>query len=115
MTYCIRPDEIAFLIKPSSFDDKGTWTGDISTAIAMHKDNTLSKEDMAHLIDLVSLLGAFMEVIQYDDYVYDTVEERRNELINQATKDEPPNYEEVEGTEGKVLRLTAFTKTEGSA
>lgn len=115
MTYTVKPDEIAFLIKPVEFDDKGNWSGEIATAIAMHKDSTIKKKDLSHLIDLITMLGAFLDVMNYDDYVYDTVEERRNDIIDLEMKKRPPIYEEVEGTEGKVIRLTAFTKTEGNA
>ena len=38
MTYTIKPDEIAFLIKPVEFDKHGNWSGEIATAVAMHKN-----------------------------------------------------------------------------
>ena len=115
MTYTVRPDEIAFLIKPVEFDKHGNWSGEIATAVAMHKDSTIKKEELSHLVDLVTLINAFLDVMNYDDYVYDTVEQHRNDTIELEMKNQPPIYEEVEGTEGKVIRLTAFTKTEGNA
>ena len=115
MTYCLKPDEVAFLIKPTSFDDDGNWTGEIATGIATHKDNTLEKEGMSYLIDLITLMSAFIDVIQYDNYVYKIVEQRRNELVDLETSNKSSMYETVEGTNGKVLKLTAFTKTEGNA
>jgi hypothetical protein len=115
MTYSVKVDEIAFLLKPVGFDKHNNWTGEVATAIAMHEENTIKKEEMSHLVDLVTMLGAFIDVMQYDDYVFETVEHRRNEMIDLEMKNRPPIYEEVEGTEGKVIRLTAFTKTEGNA
>ena len=115
MTYTVRPDEIAFLIKPVEFDKHGNWSGEIATAVAMHKDSAIKKKELSHLVDLVTLINAFLDVMNYDDYVYDTVEQHRNDTIELEMKNQPPIYEEVEGTEGKVIRLTAFTKTEGNA
>jgi len=115
VTYTVRPDEIAFLIKPVEFDKHGNWSGEIATAVAMHKDSAIKKKELSHLVDLVTLINAFLDVMNYDDYVYDTVEQHRNDTIELEMKNQPPIYEEVEGTEGKVIRLTAFTKTEGNA
>ena len=42
------------------------------------------------------------------------LEEKRNELIG-VDNDRTTEYEEVEGTNGKVVRLTRFTKTQGNA
>jgi len=115
MTYQIKDNEVAFVLKPLEYDEDGNWTGDLSTAIALHPDNTLNKIDLAQMINLVTLLGAFLEVSQYDEYVYDTVEAERNRLIDLDMAEESDIYEEVEGTGGKVVRLTAFTKTQGNA
>tara|TARA_R110000782_G_C14729467_1_gene405022 strand:+ start:589 stop:936 length:348 start_codon:yes stop_codon:yes gene_type:complete len=115
MTYEVKGNEIAFVIKPVEFDEEGNWTGELSTAIAIHPDNKLNKMDLAEMLDLVTLLGAFLEVSQYDDYVYDTVEAERNRLIGLDTVGVSDTYEEVEGTNGKVVRLTIHTKTKGSA
>ena len=59
-------------------------------------------------------MGAFLELAQYDQDLYNLVEERRNELVGYEEED-LPLYEKVEGTDGKVLKLTRFTKTQGSA
>ena len=115
MAYSIKDNEVAFIIRPVSFDEDNVWSGDLSTAIAVHEDSTLNADDLSCLIELVTLLSAFIDVIQYDEYVYDAVDERRNEMMELEFGKAPPIYEEVEGTEGKVLKLTIHTKTEGSA
>ena len=115
MSYKIEGNEVAFILKPLEYDKNGDWTGELSTGIALHPDNTLNKTDLAQMINLVTLLGAFLEVSQWDDYVYDTVEAERNRLIDLDMQEQSDIYEEVEGTGGKVLRLTAFTKTQGIA
>lgn len=59
-------------------------------------------------------MGAFLHKAQLDDDLYEEVESYRND---QMGVDNPleKRYEEVEGTDGKVLKLTRFTKTLGSA
>ena len=47
--------------------------------------------------------------------LYNLVEEHRNELVGYENEEDAPLYEKVEGTDGKVLKLTRFTKTQGSA
>tara|TARA_R110001599_G_scaffold14355_7_gene62694 strand:- start:924 stop:1103 length:180 start_codon:yes stop_codon:yes gene_type:complete len=59
-------------------------------------------------------MGTFLEMAQTDEDLYDLVEEKRNELIG-VDNDRTKEYEEVEGTNGKVVRLTRFTKTQGNA
>jgi len=115
VAYTVKANEIAFIIRPVTFDKENKWSGDISTAIAMHEDSNLEADDISYLVDLVTLLSAFIDVIQYDEYVYDTVDERRTEMIELEFGKTPPIYEEVEGTDGKVIKLTIHTKTEGNA
>jgi len=59
-------------------------------------------------------MGTFLEMTQEDEDLYNEVEERRNENLA-IDKREQKVYEEVEGTDGKVLRLTKYTKTFGNA
>jgi hypothetical protein len=50
--------------------------------------------------------------------LYNMVEEHRNELIglkDEEEEEDQPMYEKVEGTDGKILKLTRFTKTQGNA
>ena len=74
----------------------------------------LNPEDTSYLVHLATMMGAFLELAQYDQDLYNLVEERRNELVGYEEED-LPLYEKVEGTEGKVLKLTRFTKTQGNA
>jgi hypothetical protein len=59
-------------------------------------------------------MATFLEVAQDDEDLYTIVEERRNALMG---LDNPLQnmYEEVEGTDGKVVKLTKYTKTLGEA
>ena len=112
--YVIGKDEVALVLKPCSFDGKGNWTGELNTGLVVGELNLLSPEDTSYLVHLATMMGAFLELAQYDQDLYNLVEERRNELVGYEEED-LPLYEKVEGTDGKVLKLTRYTKTQGSA
>jgi hypothetical protein len=101
-------------LKPCSFDGKGNWTGELNTGLVVGELNLLNPEDTSYLVHLATMMGAFLELAQYDQDLYNLVEERRNELVGYEEED-LPLYEKVEGTDGKVLKLTRYTKTQGSA
>jgi hypothetical protein len=109
----IEEDEVALILKPASFDEEG-WTGELSTGLLVGELKKLHMEDAAYLVHLATLMGAFLHKAQLDDDLYEEVESYRND---QMGVDNPleKRYEEVEGTDGKVLKLTRFTKTLGSA
>ena len=109
----IEEDEVALILKPASFDEQG-WTGELSTGLLVGELKNLHMEAAAYLVHLATLMGAFLHKAQLDDDLYEEVESYRND---QMGVDNPleKRYEEVEGTDGKVLKLTRFTKTLGSA
>ena len=113
--YKIGADEVSLVLKPCSFDGKGKWTGELNTGLVVGEQNLLSPEDVSYLVHLATLMGAFLELAQRDEDLYAMVEEHRNELVGYDDGEEEPLYEKVEGTEGKVLKLTRFTKTQGNA
>ena len=112
--YKIGADEVSLVLKPCSFDGKGKWTGELNTGLVVGEQNLLSPEEVSSLVHLATLMGAFLELAQRDEDLYAMVEEHRNELVGYDSEEEPL-YERVEGTEGKVLKLTRFTKTQGNA
>ena len=119
--YKIEKDEIAIVLRPTELDDKGNWvSGELATGVAMHPDAGFSDNTFRQLIDIVTLMGAFLEASQHDDYIYDTVADIRDELLgghlDAIVDEEKANmYEVVDGTDNKVVRLTPHTKTKGSA
>ena len=112
--YKIGADEVSLVLKTCSFDGKGKWTGELNTGLVVGEQNLLSPEYVSYLVHLATLMGAFLELAQRDEDLYAMVEEHRNELVGYDSEEEPL-YERVEGTEGKVLKLTRFTKTQGNA
>ena len=115
MTRTIEEDEVALILSPVEFDKKGAWTGELATGLIVGENNKMCVEDLAYLIHLATLMGAFLELAQHDQDLYTMVEEHRNELVGYEEEEDTPLYEKVEGTEGKVLKLTRFTKTQGNA
>jgi hypothetical protein len=118
MKYVIGDDEVALVLKPCSFDGKGKWTGEMNTGLVVGEPKLLDTEDTAYVMHLATLMGAFLELAQHDDMLYNMVEEHRNELIglkDEEEEEDQPMYEKVEGTDGKILKLTRFTKTQGNA
>ena len=117
MKYVIGDDEVALVLKPCSFNKGGKWSGEMNTGLVVGQIKLLSSEDVSYVVHLATLMGAFLELAQHDEELYNAVEEHRNELIGveYQIQEENPLYEKVEGTEGKVLKLTRFTKTQGNA
>lgn len=123
--YKINKDEIAIVLRPTELSDKGdiAGEGDLHTAVAVHPDTILSDKAVNFLLDIATLMGAFLAVAQEDDYVNEVVSNARDKLLTENFEEDDEDsfmmsgdlYEEVEGTDGKVVRLTPFTKTEGSA
>ena len=67
---------------------------------------------MAHIMNIATMMSAFLDVASEHPDIYDLVEEHRNHLMGIDEEEE----EELEVTrEGNVYTLNAWTKTEGSA
>ena len=109
----IQDDEVAIILSPASFDENG-WTGDLSTGLLVGELKMLSLDGLSYFIHLATLMGAFLKMAQDDEDLYSMVEDYRNDEMGLDNSIEN-SYEEVEGTDGKVLKLTRFTKTVGNA
>ena len=103
----IQDDEVAIILSPASFDENG-WTGDLSTGLLVGELKMLSLDELSYFVHLATLMGAFLKMAQDDEDLYSMVEMGLDNSIENS-------YEEVEGTDGKVLKLTRFTKTVGNA
>ena len=113
MTRTIEEDEVALILSPVEFDKKGDWTGELATGLIVGENNKMCVEDLAYLIHLATLMGAFLQMAQDDEDLYREVEDYRNEVMG-LDNDVKEMYE-VEGTDGKVVKLNRFTKTLGNA
>jgi len=67
---------------------------------------------MAHIMNVATLMSAFLDVASEHPDVYDLVEEHRDYLMGIEDDEE----EQLEVTrEGNVYRLNTWTKTKGNA
>jgi len=114
MPYTVKDDEVAILLRPASFDTDGEWTGELETGLACGAMVQTDMETMGYLVHLATLMGTFLAMAQDDENLYEAVAERRDYMIS-LDKQNESMYERVEGTDGKVLKLTKWTKTEGNA
>jgi len=119
MPYELGDDEIAFIMKPLSFDADGEWTGRLATGVAVGDNITLSEDTIKDVVALATLISSFLDVVEDDDYIRNKVTEHRDQLLeehlsNYMSEEEPePVYETDQGS--NVIRLTRNTKTKGNA
>ena len=110
MGYTLREDEMAIVIRPQDYEED--WNGDVSIELASSNDSPVPEMVMAHIMNIATMMSAFLDVASEHPDIYDLVEERRNHLMGIDEEEE----EELEVTrEGNVYTLNAWTKTEGSA
>ena len=120
MGYVVKDDEVAILVKPV-FDDEGNWTFEIKTGMTMGKhvgnDPKVGRAVMMAAINMSAAL-AYMQI--YPDFE-DELDDLRHEMLAElfpemyaealAEVDKEMEYE----TDGNVIKLNAWTKTQGNA
>jgi len=111
MPYTLDDDEIAVIIRTASSKDIEDWNGNVTTGIVVGDDFALPQHVLRDLVHVASMFTSAIDVMNYDDYVYDTVMDHRqqvlmNEIENQEIKDE---------NTGEVINFNEFTKTKGNA
>ena len=109
MGHTLRDDELAIVIPPHNYEDE--WDGDCSIELVSSKDSPVPNVFMAHIMNVATLMSAFLDVAAEHPDVYELVEEHRNYLMGIEDEEEP-----LEVTrEGNVYRLNTWTKTKGNA
>ena len=119
MSYELGSDEVAVLVKPV-LDDDGEWTMELRTGITFGADVKGVPGQAA--VDAALTMAAALAFVQdnvdimdyIDEYKHDMLKELYPEQYAEALKE----YEEEEQgykTEGNIITLTAWTKTEGNA
>jgi len=110
MSHTLRDDELAIVIRPNNYEED--WDGDCSIELVTSPDNPVPTIVMAHIMNVATLMSAFLDVASEHPDVYDLVEEHRDYLMGiEDDKEEP-----LEVTrEGNVYRLNTWTKTKGNA
>ena len=108
MGHTLRDDELAIVIRPQNYEED--WDGDCSIELVSSKDNPVPNVVMAHIMNVATMMSAFLDVASEHPDVYDLVEEHRNYLMGIEAE------EELEVTrEGNVYTLNSWTKTKGNA
>lgn len=111
----ISDDEFAIVIKPLNFSGDGTdWSGDVSTGLAMSNESKIPPVVAAHLVDIATLMSAFLDVINDYPDIYEIVADRRDELMGFLDDEEERNRPAV-SKDGNVYTLDIWTKTKGNA
>lgn len=109
MGHTLRDDELAIVIRPQNYEED--WNGDCSIELVSSKDNPVPNVVMAHIMNVATMMSAFLDVASEHPDVYDLVEEHRNYLMGLDDEEE-----ELEVTrEGNVYTLNTWTKTKGNA
>ena len=111
MSHELKVDEVAIVIRPMNYEDD--WDGDVAINLAIAKDSPVPTEVQAHLLNLATMMSAFLDVANDHPDLYELVEERRNFLMDLVDEEEDEELDVVQ--EGNVYTLSKWTKTEGSA
>ena len=110
MGYTLSEDEIAIVIRPQNYEED--WNGDVSIELSASNDSPVPEMVMAHIMNIATMMSAFLDVASEHPDIYDLVEEHRNHLMGVGEEEE----EALEVTrEGNVYTLNAWTKKEGNA
>ena len=120
MGYVVKDDEIAILLKPV-FDEEGNWTFEIKTGMTMGKGvGEHEQAGRALMLAAINMSASLAYLQMYPDFE-DELEDLRHEMLAElfpeiyaeavAEVDKEMQYEK----EGNVIKLNAWTKTQGNA
>ena len=72
MGHTLRDDELAIVIRPQNYEED--WNGDCSIELVSSKDNPVPNVVMAHIMNVATMMSAFLDVASEHPDVYDLVE-----------------------------------------
>jgi len=119
--YRVKSDEVAIVIKPV-IDRDGEWTYELKTGITFGSNLDKYDQEVGHaMIDAAITMSAALAYIQDYPELLDMLDDYKHEMLSEVF---PEQYAEavadVEAEEGyekedNVIRLNAWTKTQGNA
>lgn len=112
MSYKLDSEEVGLIIKPI-MNEAGYWEGDISSAVTLDPSTSLSDEEVNILLDLVTMMSAFLDWSKDNPSVIEEVREHRNRLMEEMFDDDEEEEPEQKGD--NVVSLTRWSKTYGNA
>ena len=118
MGYKLDSDEVAVLIKPI-YNEDGEWVMELKTGITLGKD--VKGEAGQAAVDAAITMAAALAFVQDNDDILDYLDEYKHEILKEMYPNEYAEAlredEEASGytTDGNVIKLNAWTKTQGNA
>jgi len=116
MGYELQDDEVAIIIRPRDYEED--WGGDVAINLVSSKDSPVPIVVMAQVINIATMMSAFIDIASDNPDLYDLVEEHRNYLLgfDPQEEKEDDSGEELEVIRtGNVYTLSKWSKTEGNA
>lgn len=110
----LAPGEMALIIRAINWEDGDDWQGEINTSMIIHPEGDVPKRIKAHMLDVVTMMSAFLSVAEEFPEVYEIVEERRNELMGIDMDEALPDKSVSVTKVGNVYTIDKWTKTEGN-
>tara|TARA_R100001440_G_scaffold32795_2_gene51601 strand:+ start:1002 stop:1337 length:336 start_codon:yes stop_codon:yes gene_type:complete len=111
MGHDLDNDEIAIVISPVDYKDDGSWEGETNVSIAISPEHNLPDPIINGIVDVATMMSAFLDIANEHPDIYQLVKEHRDYLVAMDAEDEKP----VVTREGNVYTLNKWTKTKGSA
>ena len=111
MGHDLDDDEIAIVISPKNYKDVNNWEGETNVSIAISPEHNLPEPIINGIVDVATMMSAFLDLAHEQPYLYAQVKEHRDYLIAMDEENEKP----VVTKEGNVYRLNKWTKTKGNA
>ena len=118
MGYKLGSDEVAVLIKPV-VDEDGEWTMELKTGITFGKDVKGISGQAA--VDAALTSAAALAFVQDNEDIMEYLDEYKHEMLKELYPDQyAESLEEYENDrgytkDGNVIKLNAWTKTQGNA
>jgi len=121
LTYEQQPGEVIVILRPH-FED-GEWTGEMTSGISFSEAISTESEGegIKAAIDGCVIMLAFLEFINDHPIFLDTIAQYKLKVVQELFPDAYAVVEEEEAnkkkytTDGTVIRLTRWSKTEGNA
>jgi len=113
MGHSLDNDEIAIVISPVEYTDDGNWDGDTNVSIAISPEHNLPEPIINGIVDVATMMSAFLDIANEHPDIYELVRDHRNYLMTLEEEDEEDNSVVIK--EGNVYTLNKWSKTKGSA
>lgn len=108
MTQELKPEDIAIVLRPTNYEED--WDGDVGISLVMSEDTPVPLAVRMHILNMATMMTAFLEVARENPDIYAEVEDHRNYTLSLYSEE---GLDAVQV--GNVHTLNKWTKTEGSA